>query len=76
VILIIFFKFSSIVWWSIIGLAIWVLSKFYSIKRKHIDEEEMDDFCAKNPKFPKCLIYNKSKKNYKEVVDKIKDSVV
>jgi len=71
VILIVFFKFSMIIWWGVVILCFWIASKFFSIKKKHVEEEEMDEYCKGSTFNPKCILYQSSKKNYKNIIKNI-----
>lgn len=70
-ILIIFFKFTTIMWWTITLIVIWLVNKMYTIKKKHIDEEELDKYCAKGSIDPRCNLYKNAKTNYNKLINTI-----
>ena len=70
-IIILFFSFSSIIRWGSLVIVIWILSKIYNLKKKYIDQDELDKYCVKGNKDPKCITYNNAKKNYNKTVNNI-----
>jgi hypothetical protein len=69
--LIIFFKFTTIMWWLTIIIVIWVINKIYVIKKKHINEDELDTYCKNGSIDPRCALYKNAKNNYNSLIDKI-----
>jgi len=69
--LMIFFKLRTIIAIITIVILIWIFSKIYLIKKKHIYEEELDEYCKLNMNNTKCLVYKKANDNYNKLVNNI-----
>jgi hypothetical protein len=69
--LIIFFKFTTIIWWFTIIVILWIFNKIYSIKKKHIEEEELEVYCKKGSIDPRCAMFKNAKTNYNKLIHTI-----
>jgi hypothetical protein len=52
-------------------LVLWILNKMYSIKKKYIDEEELNTYCDKGSIDPRCAIFKDAKTNYNKLINTI-----
>ena len=69
--LIIFFKFTTIIWSISFIIVIWILNKLYTVKKKHINEEELDIYCKNGSIDPRCAMYKNAKTNYNKLINTI-----
>ena len=75
IIIIIFFNVTSIIWSITFIIFIWILTKIYNIKKKHVDEEELDIYCKKDSIDPRCKIFNNAKLNYNKIINNINNTL-
>ena len=68
---IIFLKYTTIIWWATLIAVIWIISKIYNIKKKHINEEELDTYCKQGSIDPRCDMYKNAKQNYNNLINNI-----
>jgi hypothetical protein len=68
---IVFFKYTTIIWWITLVSFLWIASKIYNLKKKHIDEEELDNYCIQGSVDPRCDMYKNAKQNYNNLINTI-----
>lgn len=73
--LMVFFKIMTIIWWITLIILIWIFNKIYIIKKKHINEEEIDNYCKTNINDSRCKLYKNTKNNYNKLINNISKSL-
>jgi len=74
-IIIVFFNIPSIIQWGSLIIIIWILNKLYNLKKKYIDEDQLDKYCTKDSIDPKCMVYNNAKLSYNKIVNNINSTL-
>lgn len=72
---VVFLNFTTIIWWVMFVIVVWVLHKIYNIKKKHIDEEELDKYCKPGSIDPRCIMYKNAKSSYTKIVNNINSTL-